>query len=230
MQGDSEKKAIRVRVVLCICCTFLLASCTVQNSGSVSDSLQSGRDKHANDISGDGMSSRTSSASKKIRADYLRSVEAIHDPIIVVQKEKRRLYLFDRQVLVRDYPVALGWSPVGDKEKKGDGRTPEGEFYICGKADEVATRKYVLISYPSRKHVERAQFQGIMSTTGAQSILNALEKKIQPPGDTALGDSLGIRAGGAHGDWTDGSVALYDSDMAELHKIVQLGTRVHIRP
>ena len=32
--------------------------------------------------------------------------------------------------VLKQYEVGLGFAPVGHKEKKGDGRTPEGEYFI----------------------------------------------------------------------------------------------------
>ncbi len=230
MLSNREDVDREVLLPLCIFTALILSSCTVQNSGSVFEGRQSVSNKQHSDVSAEGNSPVPRGSSKQIRADYLKPLHTIRSPIILVQKEKRRLYLFDREVLIRAYPVALGWSPVGDKERSDDGKTPEGEFYICGKRDGVAASKSMIISYPSRKHAERARFQGVMSTAGVQSIIQALEKSAQPSVDTPLGGNVGIGGGGAHGDWTDGSVALYDSDMAELHTIAQLGTPVHIRP
>ena len=53
----------------------------------------------------------------------------ITHPTIYVMKEQRRLWLVQDKMLVCDYHVALGPSPRGDKLYRGDGRTPEGEFF-----------------------------------------------------------------------------------------------------
>lgn len=47
---------------------------------------------------------------------------------IVIQKAARRIVLFQNGKAMRSYPVALGRSPVGDKIRQGDNRTPEGVF------------------------------------------------------------------------------------------------------
>ncbi|MBC7920840.1 MAG: hypothetical protein H7Z75_07075, partial [Ferruginibacter sp.] len=51
-------------------------------------------------------------------------------PKIVVIKSKRRLRLYSNNKLVRTYRVGLGFNPVDDKVKEGDGTTPESDFYI----------------------------------------------------------------------------------------------------
>jgi len=53
---------------------------------------------------------------------------------IVVVKHKFELYLYEGTNLIKTYPVAVGRNP-GDKQKIGDYRTPEGNFYIVSIED-----------------------------------------------------------------------------------------------
>jgi len=214
----------------CMVLAFLLGACTVQNSGSLLDNRQGKEKNEPAASSGDVATSNPKAFSTTFKADYLKPLQAIRSPSVSIQKEKRRLYVFNQDTLVREYPIGLGSNPVGDKEKDSDGRTPEGEFYICGKKEGDGGKKFLIISYPSRKHAEKAHFQGILPSAGVSGILQSLEKRTQPPAGTPLGGNVGIQGGGAHEDWTTGSVALYDSDMAELYIIADLGTPVYIRP
>jgi murein L,D-transpeptidase YafK len=43
---------------------------------------------------------------------------------IVVEKAARRMTLYQGGQPVRVYPIALGFAPVGDKLREGDGKTP----------------------------------------------------------------------------------------------------------
>ena len=52
------------------------------------------------------------------------------NPRLEVWKAERKLLLFSDEKVVRNYHVGLGLSPVRDKVRSGDHRTPEGEFYI----------------------------------------------------------------------------------------------------
>ncbi len=165
-----------------------------------------------------------------VRIDYLTPVAAIVSPEIYIYKEKRRLYVVQANVLVRDYPVGLGSHPTGDKEIDGDGRTPVGDFRVCRKDPADLYSKALRLNYPEKKHAEKALFAGILSPAQFKEILIALDRKSTPPGHTKLGGSIYIRAGGAQQDWTDGSIALYNSDMDELFRIAYTGTPVHIRP
>jgi len=45
-------------------------------------------------------------------------------PRIVVKKAERKLFLYSNNKIVRTYHVGLGLSPVGDKVREGDRRTP----------------------------------------------------------------------------------------------------------
>ncbi len=167
---------------------------------------------------------------KPLRIDYLRPVQDIKAPELYIYKDKRRLYVLDRGVLVRNYPIGLGKNPKGDKKEKGDGRTPEGTFYVCLKNPRSKFYKSVAISYPSRKHAESAFMAGLISPTQYRDIILALERKVQPPWNTPLGGNIFIHGGGAQGDWTDGCIALYNSDMNELYRFTRIGTPVVIRP
>ena len=49
---------------------------------------------------------------------------------VVVEKAQRRLTLYRNGTALRSYQVALGFEPVGPKTREGDGRTPEGVYFI----------------------------------------------------------------------------------------------------
>ncbi|HAA05381.1 MAG TPA: hypothetical protein DCZ69_02870 [Syntrophobacteraceae bacterium] len=151
-------------------------------------------------------------------------------PKIYVYKSKRRLLLVDNDTLVREFRVGLGFSPSGDKKRQGDGRTPEGEFYVCVKNANSAYHKSVGLSYPMPKHAEQALIAGNISQEQFARIVQAIDSKSRPPWDTRLGGQIFIHGGGAQGDWTLGCVALYNSSMDELFEMVRLGTPVSILP
>ena len=106
-----------------------------------------------------------------VRIDYLTALADIVSPEIYVYKEKRRLYVIQSNVLVRDYPIGLGFHPVGDKENAGDGRTPEGDFLICQKNPAGRFNKALVLNYPDRRHAEQAFFAGILSPPNSKRYL-----------------------------------------------------------
>ncbi len=206
--------------------SILLSGCSMQKSGSKVERTHADKAKTAQAQSGQ------QSAREKpvLRVDYLTPTNAIHSPELYVYKEKRRLYVIQSDVLVRDYPIGLGFNPVGDKEREGDGRTPEGDFFICMKNASSRFIKSLGLSYPDKKHAERAFFAGTLTPIEFRDILIAYERRSTPPWNTILGGKIFIHAGGAHKDWTEGCIALYNSDMEELFQISDVGTRVSVRP
>ena len=213
-------------IFLCLV-LFVISACSMQQPDSRFDSSKSNEKKQP-----DGKVAQQQPPGEKepVRIDYLTALTDIVNPEIYVYKEKRRLYVIQSNVLVRDYPIGLGFHPVGDKENAGDGRTPEGDFLICQKNPVSRFNKALVLNYPDKRHAERAFFAGILSPPEFKEILIAVERKAAPPWYTKLGGQIYIHAGGAHQDWTEGSVALYNSDMDELFKIASTGTPVHIRP
>jgi len=206
---------------------IFLGACSMQKSGSKVDSTRADASCKTSE-----RSSRDQLVQEKklLKIDYLTPLCSLKNPEVYVYKEKRRLYIIDSDVLVRDYPVGLGFNPKGDKERMGDGRTPEGNFYICIRNSNSRFAKSLGLSYPNQKHAERAVFSGLISPGQFRDILMAFERRSAPPWNTVLGGEIFIHAGGAHRDWTDGCVALYDSDMEELFNLASVGTQVTIRP
>ena len=153
----------------------------------------------------------------------------IADPSIVVTKSKRRLQLFSQGSLVKTYRVGLGLSPVEDKLRAGDRRTPEGEFYICMKNSHSQFYLSLELSYPNQKHAERGLRDGLITRGQYNRIVSALARKRVPLQNTRLGGELFIHGSGSASDWTWGCVALDNKDIQELFNAVPLGTAVTIQ-
>lgn len=150
------------------------------------------------------------------------------NPSIVVTKGKRLLRLYSAGKVVREYRVGLGLSPVEDKVKAGDRRTPEGEFYICQKNFHSQFYLSLELSYPNRRHADRGLRDGLITRAQYNQIVGALDRKRVPPQNTRLGGELFIHGNGSRSDWTWGCVALEDKDVRELFDAVPVGTPVTI--
>jgi murein L,D-transpeptidase YafK len=149
-------------------------------------------------------------------------------PQIVVSKSKRRLSLYSDGKLVRLYRVALGSSPVEDKVRQGDRRTPEGEFYIFLKNTKSAFYLSLGLSYPNIEDAERGLRDGLINRKQHDEIVSAIRRQARPPQNTRLGGDIFIHGNGSQGDWTWGCVALDDPDMKELFDAVPLKAKVVI--
>ncbi len=157
-------------------------------------------------------------------------IAELTSPNIVVRKSKRTLELFDGNKLVKVYKMVLGFAPSGDKEVEGDGRTPEGEFYVFTKNAESKFQVSLGISYPAPDDAKRGLEKKLITSEEAESIATAIAEMGMPPQKTALGGEIYIHGGGTDGDWTEGCVALKDEEIKELFEAVFVGTRVFILP
>jgi len=151
-------------------------------------------------------------------------------PRIVVKKAKRALEVFDGDKLVKTYTMALGFAPTGDKEKQGDGKTPEGEFYIFTKNNQSKFYLSLGVSYPNVEHAERGLDAKIITKNQYNQIVKAQNAKTTPPQNTRLGGDIYIHGGGTGEDWTWGCVALDNANVKELFDRIPVGTGVKIEP
>src|ERR1700756_338802 len=76
---------------------------------------------------------------------------------VVVKKTERRLYLMHGGDVVRSYHVALGLSPVGQKERSGDFRTPEGSYRLERRNPRSDYFLSIKVSYPNEGDLKRAR-------------------------------------------------------------------------
>jgi murein L,D-transpeptidase YafK len=160
----------------------------------------------------------------------LFSQTRIDKPHIVVYKKARKLELYSDKQLVRTYRVGLGFSPVADKQREGDGATPEGEFYVFVKNNKSAYYLSLGISYPNVEDADRGLRDGLINETEHAAILDAIRKKKAPPQYTKLGGLIYIHGNGSSKDWTWGCVALENNEMKKLYDAVTVGTPVTIKP
>jgi lipoprotein-anchoring transpeptidase ErfK/SrfK len=136
---------------------------------------------------------------------------------IVVYKRERTLVLFNRGVPIRSYFVALGAKPVGDKERVGDHKTPEGLFYVNAHNPASKYHLALRLSYPDDAHRARAAALG--ADPGGDIMIHGLPKEFSDAGKNHL-----------QNDWTNGCVALSNAEIEELWRAVPDGTPVHIKP
>lgn len=134
---------------------------------------------------------------------------------IWVSKSERELRLVRNYRVVRAYPIELGSQPRGHKLREGDGRTPEGLYYI---SDRNPNSKYHLsmkISYPNEWDAHRAAARGVHP--GGDIMIHG-----RPNGMSSL-VSLAP-------DWTEGCIAIDNRAVEELWKLVEDGTPILIEP
>lgn len=172
--------------------------------------------------------SRCPSSNKTLARPAASLEPQLVNPKIVVIKSTRLLHLYSNGSLVKSYRVGLGLSPIENKIRAGDRRTPEGEFYICVKNSRSQFYLSLGLSYPNREHAERGLRDGLITRSQYNQIISALIRRRLPPQNTRLGGEIFIHGNGSASDWTWGCVALDHTDIRELFNRVPVGTPVTI--
>jgi murein L,D-transpeptidase YafK len=151
---------------------------------------------------------------------------------IHVRKSTREMWLQDGERITRHFTIALGKQPNGGKLHRGDGRTPEGRYYVCEKKTNSRFRKFLGLSYPNVDDAERGLNDKLITADEWADIFFANLRLSRPPWDTLLGGQVGIHGYGGRAelpiDWTEGCIAVSNDDIDYLYDNVPLGTAVVI--
>ena len=136
---------------------------------------------------------------------------------IVIEKGARRLYLLRGESVLVEYPVRLGLNPYGHKQREGDFRTPEGTYYLSRRNPNSEFFLSVEVSYPNEADRARAREAGVRP--GGLIMIHG-----QPNVPRKSPDYY------ANNDWTDGCIAVSNSDMVDIWQRTRLGIPIEIRP
>lgn len=136
---------------------------------------------------------------------------------LVVFKSKRQMLAYCNGQLLKTYTISLGFMPVVAKEHEGDGKTPEGLYYINGRNPNSSCHKNLGISYPSAADVARCKKSG--KPTGGDIKIHGIT------------NGMGF-IGKFHRwyDWTSGCIGVTDKEMDELYAAVKTGAEIEINP
>ncbi len=150
---------------------------------------------------------------------------------IYVSKMSKELTLIADNKVVGKWPCSLGeFSANGTKKKQGDRTTPNGDYYICVRNDKSAYHLSLGLSYPDKAAADRGFESGIISKEEKDTIYSAIDRKVCPPWDTALGGAIMIHGNYQKGIPTAGCVAVSDDVMDILWPYGQLGIKVSVGP
>lgn len=156
--------------------------------------------------------------------------DRLNSPFIKVKKSERILELWDGDSLFASYPIGLGWEPEGDKKKEGDGRTPEGNYYVCTRNSNSRFYLSLGVSYPNVSDAKEGLDNGLINRSTYEEIVNAIDRKACPPWNTALGGEIMIHGMGSSSDWTAGCIAVDNDVMDILWKYCPMRTPITIEP
>lgn len=155
-----------------------------------------------------------------------------------ISKTSQTLYVYRGSDLLSKLPVDLGYNYFADKERRGSmtsrdhWRTPEGQFYVVSRNSRSQFNKALVLNYPNVEDAEIGLEKGLISKAEHEAILKAERESSVPPMNTALGGWIEIHGSGtgARSNWTQGCIALKDSDMEQVWTLVELGAPVLIEP
>jgi murein L,D-transpeptidase YafK len=135
---------------------------------------------------------------------------------VVVYKSERRMELLRGNEVLRAYRVSLGLMPDGPKEQVGDFRTPEGRYYLTRRNPRSDFFLSIQVSYPNPRDLKLARAKGV--DPGGSIMIHGLPNQMRREPDYYARD------------WTDGCIALSNSDMLEIWLLTNNNTPIDILP
>jgi len=129
---------------------------------------------------------------------------------IIVFKSARAMHLMHGKQVLKSYRISLGFAPRGDKKVEGDGRTPEGLYYIDRRNPKSDFHLSLGISYPNVRDIEEARRLG------------------KKPGGDIFIHGRGPSVDNLIPDWTWGCIAVTNREIEEIYAMVRDGTPIAI--
>jgi len=171
-------------------------------------------------------------ATNAVPAEPTRAANAI----VVIDKAEKSLVLLKHGRQAARFPATFGLDPDSDKTRKHDLATPEGLYLIVSKQSTSRFNQLMGLSYPNLANAEKGLAAGVISLGEYRRIAKAVQKPNPMPCGTRLGCGIAIHGGGVfrysdhtrERDWTEGCVALDDTDMEKLFRACRPGDPVII--
>ena len=136
---------------------------------------------------------------------------------VIIEKASRKLHLMQKGKVFRTFDVSLGIRPDGDKQEEGDFRTPEGRYVLDMRNPNSEFFLSIHVSYPNRQDRREARRQGV-----------------EPGGAIMIHGQPNIPNKSATyyrtQDWTNGCIAVSNSDMIDIWLMTGENTPIEIRP
>ncbi len=130
---------------------------------------------------------------------------------VIVEKSTRQMWLMHNKRVLRRYDMELGFAPAGHKQFEGDGKTPEGSYWIDRRNPNSAFYLSLGISYPNAQDIAYAKSQGK-----------------EPGGEIFIHGGPVLSGDRNKPDWTAGCISVTNEEMAEIYAMVKNGTQIDI--
>lgn len=140
---------------------------------------------------------------------------------LAIHKRSGRMDAYAAGRWLKRYRVAVGIGGLGPKRYEGDRRTPEGEYHLVSRHPSARYHRFLMLSYPN--------------ATDRQRFARELRARRIPRG-ARIGGAIGIH-GTRRGfallphkwvNWTQGCIALDNSEIEELYRALAPRARVLI--
>ncbi len=131
---------------------------------------------------------------------------------VLITKNERRMHLLHHDTVLESYDIGLGFAPEGHKTVEGDGRTPEGQYWIDRRNPNSEYHLSIGISYPNA--VDRAAAQAIGKSPGGDIFIHGTPRKYRR----------------APRDWSAGCITVTNREIEQIYAMVRDGTPITIRP
>lgn len=137
--------------------------------------------------------------------------------LILVEKASRVMSVFHKKTKLKTYKIALGFDPIGHKEQEGDGKTPEGVYFVSHKYPKSQFYLALQVSYPNAHDQKNAKKKGV--SAGGEIMIHGLGKTFSWLGKLHINK-----------DWTLGCIAVTNEEIKEIYDATSTGTKIEIRP
>ena len=137
--------------------------------------------------------------------------------LVIIEKAARQLHLLQDGEVFRTFKIALGIRPVGDKKQEGDFKTPEGKYLLDARNPNSDFFLSIRISYPDARDRTEARDLGV--NPGGAIMIHG-----QPNEPTRSEAYYRTQ------DWTNGCIAVSNSDMIDIWLMTGENTPIEIRP
>ena len=129
---------------------------------------------------------------------------------VMVFKKARTMHLLRGRRILRSYRIGLGFAPTGGKRQSGDGKTPEGNYFIDRRNPESEFHLSLGINYPNARDLAEARARGV--DPGGDIFIHGRGNPVRRPIP----------------DWTWGCIAVTNDEIEEVYAMVRDGTPVSI--
>lgn len=145
----------------------------------------------------------------------ITSVSFAQVTLVKVKKSENKMYLLESDRVIKEYHVVFGTNPKGHKQQEGDEKTPEGIYTLDYKKEDSSFYRSMHISYPNEQDKANAKNLGV--SPGGFIMVHGQR------------NGFGWLAPIAQWfNWTDGCIALTNSEMDEFMELVNVGTKIQI--